>query len=194
MSTAEEIARLQPEGGWSGAVVVALEADEVLEVCRALRTLDKPVTPTIVALKAEWLSHFTTASDQFDDFILYPIVAEEIETRLSIAQWRAHGDERSDLITYGDIQLDVSTYQCTVSGRPLDLTYMEYELLRYLVTNPAQVFTREQLLQRVWGYEYYGGARTVDVHVRRLRAKIGEEHAQLIQTVRSVGYMFGKVR
>ena len=78
--------------------------------------------------------------------------------------------------------------------RPLDLTYMEYELLKFFATHPGKVFTREQLLSRVWGYEYYGGARTVDVHVRRLRAKLGEEHANLIQTVRSVGYRFGQTR
>jgi len=75
----------------------------------------------------------------------------------------------------------------------LDLTYMEYELLKFLAGHPGKVFTRETLLSRVWGYEYYGGARTVDVHVRRLRAKLGEEHAHLIQTVRSVGYRFGQV-
>jgi hypothetical protein len=79
-------------------------------------------------------------------------------------------------------------------GRPLDLTYMEYELLKFLAQNPGKVFTREMLLSRVWGYEYYGGARTVDVHIRRLRAKLGEEHANLIQTVRSVGYRFGQSR
>ena len=81
-----------------------------------------------------------------------------------------------------------------VDGHPLDLTYMEYELLKFFVTHPGKVFTREQLLSRVWGYEYYGGARTVDVHVRRLRAKLGEEHANLIHTVRSVGYRFGQSR
>jgi DNA-binding response OmpR family regulator len=70
---------------------------------------------------------------------------------------------------------------------------MEYQLLRFLATHPGKVFTRETLLSRVWGYEYYGGARTVDVHVRRLRAKLGEEHAHLIETVRSVGYRFGQV-
>ena len=86
------------------------------------------------------------------------------------------------------------TYQAAIDGKPLDLTYMEYELLKFFVTHPGKVFTREQLLSRVWGYEYYGGARTVDVHVRRLRAKLGEEHANLIQTVRSVGYRFGQVR
>ncbi len=80
------------------------------------------------------------------------------------------------------------------NAKPLDLTYMEYELLKFFATHSSKVFTREQLLSRVWGYEYYGGARTVDVHVRRLRAKLGEEHANLIQTVRSVGYRFGTQR
>ena len=90
--------------------------------------------------------------------------------------------------------LNLETYQAAISGRPLDLTYMEYELLKFLSSHPGKVFTRETLLSRVWGYEYYGGARTVDVHVRRLRAKLGEEHANLIQTVRSVGYRFGQNR
>jgi DNA-binding response OmpR family regulator len=87
--------------------------------------------------------------------------------------------------------MNLETYQASIAGRVMDLTYMEYELLRFLATNPNRVFTRATLLSRVWGYEYYGGARTVDVHVRRLRAKMGEEHAHLIQTVRSVGYKFG---
>ena len=90
--------------------------------------------------------------------------------------------------------LNLETYQAAIDGQPLDLTYMEYELLKFFATHPGKVFTREQLLSRVWGYEYYGGARTVDVHVRRLRAKLGEEHANLIQTVRSVGYRFGQTR
>ena len=81
--------------------------------------------------------------------------------------------------------LNLETYQAAIAGQPLDLTYMEYELLKFLAQHPGKVFTRETLLSRVWGYEYYGGARTVDVHIRRLRAKLGEEHANLIQTVRS---------
>ena len=96
------------------------------------------------------------------------------------------------MIEYRELSLNLETYQASIAGRPLDLTYMEYELLKFLAQNPGKVFTREMLLNRVWGYEYYGGARTVDVHVRRLRAKLGEEHAGLIQTVRSVGYRFGQ--
>lgn len=193
-SSIESITRLEPEAGWKGAIVMPESPDSVLEACRVLRSRDSAVTPIIAVLQPEWLSHFTNVSDQFDDFALRPVVAEELEARLSIAMFRAHGGSKPDLVSYGEIHLDIATYQCTVATRPLDLTYMEYELLRYFVTNPGRVFTREQLLQRVWGYEYYGGARTVDVHVRRLRAKIGEERSQLIQTVRSVGYMFGRTR
>ena len=98
------------------------------------------------------------------------------------------------MVEYGDLVLNLETYQATIAQHPLDLTFMEYELLKFLAQNPGKVFTREILLSRVWGYEYYGGARTVDVHVRRLRAKLGEEQANLIQTVRSVGYRFGQSR
>ena len=93
-----------------------------------------------------------------------------------------------------DRLLDLETYEASVDSQPLDLTFMEYELLRFLAASPGRVFTREVLLSRVWGYEYYGGARTVDVHIRRLRAKLGEEYASLIQTVRSVGYRLGESR
>ena len=101
---------------------------------------------------------------------------------------------RPELVEYGPLVLNLETYQAAIEGTPLDLTYMEYELLKFLASHPGKVFTRETLLSRVWGYDYYGGARTVDVHVRRLRAKLTEEHAALIQTVRSVGYRFGQSR
>jgi DNA-binding response OmpR family regulator len=101
---------------------------------------------------------------------------------------------RPELVEHSGLILNLETYQATFNGHALDLTFMEYELLKFLAQNPGKVFSREMLLSRVWGYEYYGGARTVDVHVRRLRAKLGEEHANLIQTVRSVGYRFGQSR
>ena len=108
--------------------------------------------------------------------------------------WRTGRGTRPELVEYGPLVLNLETYQAAIEGAPLDLTYMEYELLKFLASHPGRVFTRETLLSRVWGYEYYGGARTVDVHIRRLRAKLGEEHANLIQTVRSVGYRFGQSR
>ena len=94
-------------------------------------------------------------------------------------------------LTFNDLTLNPLTYLATLDSEPLDLTYMEYELLRFFIEHRGRVWTREQLLSKVWGYDYFGGARTVDVHVRRLRAKLGEHRAGWIATVRSVGYRFG---
>jgi DNA-binding response OmpR family regulator len=94
------------------------------------------------------------------------------------------------VIQRGEVVVDDATYTARISGRPLDLTYKEFELLKFLAQHPGRVFSREQLLQEVWGYDYYGGTRTVDVHVRRLRAKLGPEHEHHIGTVRNVGYRF----
>jgi DNA-binding response OmpR family regulator len=130
----------------------------------------------------------------YDDFCLFPFHPRELDARLRHLLWKVGGGTRPHLVEYDVLSLNLETYQASVEGRPLDLTYMEYELLKFLAQHPGKVFTRETLLSRVWGYDYYGGARTVDVHIRRLRAKLGEEHANLIQTVRSVGYRFGQSR
>ena len=140
------------------------------------------------------LADLELRDELFDDFCLSPFHPAELEARVRHLLWRVGGGTRPDMIEYRELSLNLETYQASIAGRPLDLTYMEYELLKFLAQNPGKVFTREMLLNRVWGYEYYGGARTVDVHVRRLRAKLGEEHAGLIQTVRSVGYRFGQSR
>ena len=140
------------------------------------------------------LGELELREDLFDDFIVAGASVAEVEARLAHLFWRTGRGKQHDLIVYGPLALNLETYQAALSGRPLDLTFMEYELLRFLAAHPGKVFTREVLLSRVWGYEYFGGARTVDVHVRRLRAKLGEEHAHLIETVRSVGYRFGSVR
>jgi hypothetical protein len=106
----------------------------------------------------------------------------------------AESTRREHILTRGPLSLNFETYRASIAGRVLDLTYMEYELLKFLASHPGKVCTRELLLNQVWGYDYYGGARTVDVHVRRLRAKLGEEHAHMIETVRSVGYRFAAPR
>jgi DNA-binding response OmpR family regulator len=147
----------------------------------------------LLVIELDQLVELELREDLFDDFCVVPWKGQELEARLAHLFWRTGRGTRPDLVEYGPLVLNLETYQASLSGRPLDLTYMEYELLRFLAGHPAKVFTRETLLSRVWGYEYYGGARTVDVHIRRLRAKLGEEHAHLIQTVRSVGYRFGQV-
>jgi two-component system alkaline phosphatase synthesis response regulator PhoP len=163
-------------------------------MCRHLRKRDIPLEPLLIVLRASHLSTLEPREDLFDDFCLFPLQPGELEARLKHLFWRTGRGTRPELIEYGPLVLNLETYQAAIDGRPLDLTYMEYELLRFLATHPGKVFTREMLLSRVWGYEYYGGARTVDVHIRRLRAKLSEEHAALIQTVRSVGYRFGQSR
>ncbi|MEW6153551.1 MAG: response regulator transcription factor [Actinomycetota bacterium] len=186
---------LQPDDGWSGAVVCAdADADGAFALCRALRKRDLPLEPLLLVVDGTQLDDLELREDLFDDFVVTPFRSRELEARLKHMFWRTGTGTRPELIEYGPLVLNLETYQAMISGRPLDLTYMEYELLRFLATHPGKVFTREVLLSRVWGYEYYGGARTVDVHVRRLRAKLGEEHASLIQTVRSVGYRFGQSR
>ncbi|MDH3259859.1 MAG: response regulator transcription factor [Acidimicrobiia bacterium] len=122
------------------------------------------------------------------DFVIGPPDPIELRTRLARL---VRGEPTGEVIGFKDLELNTATYQATVIGRPVDLTYMEYELLRFFIGNQGRVWSREQLLSKVWGYDYFGGARTVDVHVRRLRSKLGEERASWITTVRSVGYRFG---
>jgi DNA-binding response OmpR family regulator len=187
--------RLEPEDGWSGAIIGADEDPEgAFGLCRALRKRDLPFEPVLLLVTAAQLADLELRDDLFDDFCLAPFRPRELEARLAHLFWRTGRGTRPELVEYGPLVLNLETYQAAVGGRPLDLTYMEYELLKFLATHPGKDFTRETLLSRVWGYEYYGGARTVDVHIRRLRAKLGEEHASLISTVRSVGYRFGQSR
>jgi DNA-binding response OmpR family regulator len=196
-SVADEVsaARVEPDDGWAGAIVVAdQDAEGAFALCRALRKRDLPLEPLLLLVSGAQLTHLELRDDLFDDFCLSPFHPRELEARLKHLFWRTGRGTRPELIEYGELVLNLETYQAACDGRPLDLTYMEYELLKFLASHPGKVFTRETLLSRVWGYDYYGGARTVDVHVRRLRAKLGEEHANLIQTVRSVGYRFGQSR
>jgi DNA-binding response OmpR family regulator len=187
--------KVEPEDGWAGAVICAdTDPEGAFALCRAIRKRDLPLEPVLILVSGTQLSDLELRDDLFDDFCLSPFHPRELEARLKHLFWRTGRGTRPELIEYGDLILNLETYQAAISGSPLDLTYMEYELLKFLASHPGKVFTRETLLSRVWGYEYYGGARTVDVHVRRLRAKLGEEHANLIQTVRSVGYRFGQSR
>lgn len=137
----------------------------------------------LVALTSEWA---------VQDVLLDTAGPAEVDARIRLALSRAGGvgDDEPTQITAGDLVIDEDAYSARVRGRALDLTYKEFELLKYLAQFPGRVFTRAQLLQEVWGYDYYGGTRTVDVHVRRLRAKLGPEHEASIGTVRNVGYRF----
>ena len=180
---------------WNGAVIVADEdPNSAFALARSLRKRSNPIQGILLLLNATQLGQLELRDELFDDFILTPFRHQELEARLKHLFWSQGIDSRGEVLTHEDLVLNIETYQATINGRPLDLTYMEYELLKFLVSHPGKVFSRETLLSRVWGYDYFGGARTVDVHVRRLRSKLGEENAGLIQTVRSVGYSFGQSR
>lgn len=189
----ETIAR---QGVWSGAVVAADDSPEAgYAVARALRRGEPVVAPLLLVVRGTQLGDLRGRHDTFDDFCIAPSHPAELEARIRhLLAEEPDLDAEPEVVRYESLLLNLETYQAAIDGRPLDLTYMEYELLKFLASSPGRVFTREVLLSRVWGYEYFGGARTVDVHVRRLRAKLGEEHAGMIQTVRSVGYRFGESR
>jgi DNA-binding response OmpR family regulator len=137
----------------------------------------------LVALSGAWA---------IDDVVLDTVGPAELETRMRVALERrgTAAIAPSELVQVGDLIIDAATYTARLRGRALDLTYIEFELLRFLAQHPGRVYSRSQLVQDVWGYDYFGGTRTVDVHVRRLRAKLGPEREQLIGTVRNVGYKF----
>ncbi|HEX6917405.1 MAG TPA: response regulator transcription factor [Phycicoccus sp.] len=159
-------------------------------LCRVICTTGI-TTPLLVVVTEGGLAGLTPEWG-VDDVLLDTAGPAEVEARLRLAVGRrAEGPEDEvGPITAGSLVIDEATYSVRLRGRLLDLTYKEFELLKYLVQHPGRVFTRSQLLQEVWGYDYFGGTRTVDVHVRRLRAKLGTEYEVLIGTVRNVGYRY----
>jgi DNA-binding response OmpR family regulator len=137
----------------------------------------------LIALSADWA---------VDDIVLDTAGPAELDARLRLAIDRRSrsADSTPERVHVGDLSIDETTYSARLEGRTLDLTYKEFELLKFLAQHPGRVFSRSHLVQEVWGYDYFGGTRTVDVHVRRLRAKLGTEHEAMIGTVRNVGYKF----
>jgi DNA-binding response OmpR family regulator len=160
------------------------------ELCRLLRGTGIEV-PLLAVLTEGGLAA-VTADWGTDDVLLNTAGPAEVEARLRLAIGRQANAAPAapDEIRSGDLAIDEATYSARLRARALDLTFKEFELLKFLAQHPGRVFTRAHLLQEVWGYDYFGGTRTVDVHVRRLRAKLGAEHEALIGTVRNVGYRF----
>jgi DNA-binding response OmpR family regulator len=178
------------------ADVVLVDARRELAAARSLCMMLRAtgVSVPLLAILTEGGLAGLTAEWGVDDVLLETAGPAEIEARLRLAigSLALSGDDNSTSaqITAGDLVIDETTYSARVDGRLLDLTYKEFELIKHLAQHPGRVYTRAQLLQEVWGYDYFGGTRTVDVHVRRLRAKLGSEHEVLIGTVRNVGYRF----
>lgn len=190
--TAERDIRTLLSGPSPDLVLVDARVDlaEARSTCRMLHATGSGIPliaivtdAGLVALSADW---------GVDDIVLATAGPAEVEARLRLATGRLGGTGSGDAATIraGELTIDQDTYAAKLKGRPLDLTYKEFELLKFLAQHPGRVFTRDQLLREVWGYDYFGGTRTVDVHVRRLRAKLGFEYESMIGTVRQVGYKF----
>ena len=173
-------------------LVVDLErcATESAKLCHALKR--EPALkelPLVLLVTEEHLGRIDVAWG-VDDYLTLPVSGKRLAERLKFLLWKLHKVAPSNGFSQDDLVIDFERYEVHVQGAPVDLTYKEFELLRFLVTHPGKAFTREVLLNKVWGYDYYGGTRTVDVHVRRLRSKIETRGASYIVTVRNVGYKF----
>ena len=181
------------DGSGVDAVMVDARRDllQIRRLLRLLRGAEMTVPVLAVVTEGGWAA--VTADWGADDVILNTAGPGEVDARLRLAIGRMAPAASSE-IRSGDLLIDESTYSVRLRSHALDLTFKEFELLKFLAQHPGRVFTRSQLLQEVWGYDYFGGTRTVDVHVRRLRAKLGAEHEVLIGTVRNVGYRFVPVK
>ncbi len=178
------------------AILVDARRDLMLakRVLLALRSSANPIPVIAIVTDGGWAA--VSADWGADDLLLHTAGPAEVEARLRLAIGRRtqSAAQLPDEICSGGLVVNESTYSARIHGRSLDLTFKEFELLKFLAQSPGRVFTRAQLLQEVWGYDYFGGTRTVDVHVRRLRAKLGAENEALIGTVRNVGYRFVPVK
>jgi DNA-binding response OmpR family regulator len=184
-ATPEALARL-PDLAPDLLIVDATE--EPLRIHQLLSVLASAGSPIgIVAVLSPHELDRAPWHEVADDFVFPDTSVEELRLRLALLRAR-RGETGHAVVRLGPVALNVESYQVTAGGRAMDLTYKEFELLRFLAEHPGRVFSRAMLLREVWGYDFYGGTRTVDVHVRRLRAKLGPEHEHLIETVRGVGY------
>lgn len=173
------------------ASVAILATEGAMAACarasEEIRSSSEDAVPILWVVDPPDLGTLERHNGLFDDFVRIPYATPELDARLRRLR-RDAGAGDTEVVRIGRLEMDPASYRASVEGRPLKLTYMEYELLRYLASRPGRIHTREAILRGVWGYDYYGGMRTVDVHVRRLRAKLGQEHARMIETVRGVGY------
>ncbi len=157
------------------------------EMVRRVRKEPKLQEVPLLLLIAAGQARLLEAGD-IEDFLEMPVAPEALETRIRFLLRRLGKGTTQERVVLGALTIDFAKYEVTLHHEPMDLTYKEFELLKFLVTHPDRVYSREQLLNQVWGYDYLGGTRTVDVHIRRLRAKLGPKHSALIHTIRHVGY------
>lgn len=172
-------------------VIYELMGEALQHLAQIEQTLvDDGGSPMLLIVEQEALPGFRLPIQIHSDFVVHGASMEECSLRVRQLLWPGNETSSSDFISVDGMTINLATYQVTVGGAPVDFTYLEYALLAFLVTHPGRTYSRDALLRRVWGFDYYGGSRTVDVHVRRVRAKLGPDLAQRLETVRGVGYLW----
>jgi DNA-binding response OmpR family regulator len=188
----EEVSTVLADGPRPDAMVVdATSTSEAAGLASLLQDIrDTGAAPIIVLIGEEQLSAYEP-SQAIDDFLVLPVRAAELTARIrQLLRRRIAHLESNNTLCCGALVINLASREVFLAGRPITLAYKEYELLHFLLSNSGTVFSREELLNKVWGYDFYGGARTVDVHIRRLRSKIESPRHSFIETVRNVGYRF----
>ena len=171
-------------------VIFELRGSAVDSADDVLAFADDRACPLLVIIDDDEVANLRLPSSAPSDFVVHGASPAECSARVKRLLQDEDASGLSDVIVVDHMTINLATYQVTVSGEPVDFTYLEYALLSFLVRHPGRTFSRDALLQHVWGFDYYGGSRTVDVHVRRIRAKLGPELAQRLETVRGVGYLW----
>jgi DNA-binding response OmpR family regulator len=184
----EALEALRPDS-LPGLVVLDVSAMSAADVSQCIRKCNGSKLPVIALVPRHRVADLD-ASLGFDDFLVAPPDIGELVTRAKRVLWQSRASEDDALIRVGDLTVDVSGYEVSLKGRRIALRFKEYELLRLLASNPGRAYSRETLLSQIWGYDYFGGTRTVDVHIRRLRSKIEDADHSFIETIWNVGYRF----
>lgn len=171
-------------------VIYALSEGHALQADFEQRLREAEGVSLLLVVEQEALKNLRLPAHVHADFVLADASDDEALIRMRHLLWPAEETANSDFISIDSMVINLSTYQVIVDGAPVDFTYLEYALLAFLVTHTGHVYSRDALLSRVWGFDYFGGSRTVDVHVRRVRSKLGNDLASHLRTVRGVGYMW----
>jgi DNA-binding response OmpR family regulator len=183
--------RLVSENVGCDLVIFEAKDDGFKSVAQAESLLSEDGSATmLIIVPVDKLAAFRLPLQVKSDFVVAGASEAECSARIRQLLWPGNESSSADFVVIDNMSINLATYQVKVNGAPLDLTYLEYALLSFLVTHPGRTYSRDALLRRVWGFDYYGGSRTVDVHVRRVRAKLGPELAQRLETIRGVGYLW----
>ena len=171
------------------AVLLELESLNIAQAQQAVVECRERKVPVVASIALEQAAAYDPALNP-DELLLWPVTDNEFTLRIKQAVFRVNGPSNSRNLSIGELSIDLERYEVSVAGRRVTLTYKEFQLLALLASNPGRVYTREALLSQVWGYDYLGGTRTVDVHVRRLRSKVESPGRSFVETIWNVGYRF----